>query len=87
MLFLIIIHQNISIMNTQTKLKISYSLRGRKKSATHAYRIAESLRGKKKTDEHKKAIAAAMRKIWHERKNCITYTGVKTCKFAPLIIK
>lgn len=74
-------------MNAQTKLKISYSLRGRKKSATHAYRIAESLRGKKKTDEHKKAIAAAMRKLWRERKNDTTYTGDKTCKFTHLIIK
>lgn len=74
-------------MNAQTKLKISYSLRGRKKSATHAHRIAESLRGKKKTKEHKKAIAIAMRKLWRERKNVTTYTGAKTCKFAPLIIK
>lgn len=74
-------------MNAQTKLKISYSLRGRKKSATHAYRIAESLRGKKKTKEHKKAISAAMQKLWRERKNVTTYTGAKTCKFAPIIIK
>lgn len=54
-------------MNPQTKLKISYSLRGRKKSATHAHRIAESLRGKKKTKEHKKAIASALRNKWRER--------------------
>jgi hypothetical protein len=74
-------------MNRQTKLKISYSLRGRKKSATHAHRIAESLRGQKKTDEHKKAISDAMRKLWRERKESTTYTDVKTCKFAPLIIK
>lgn len=74
-------------MNAQTKLKISYSLRGRKKSATHANRIAESLRGREKTKEHKKAIAAAMRKLWHERKNVTTYTDDKTCKFTHLIIK
>jgi len=74
-------------MNTQTKLKISYSLRGRKKSATHAHRIAESLRGQKKTDAHKKAISDAMRKLWRERRNVTTYTGDKTCKFTPLIIK
>lgn len=74
-------------MNAQTKLKISYSLRGRKKSATHAHRISESLHGKKKTKEHKKAIAAAMRKLWRERKNGTTYTGDKTCKFTHLIIK
>ena len=55
-------------MNPQTKLKIAYSLRGRKKSATHAYRIAEGLRGQKKTKEHKKAISDAMRKLWRERK-------------------
>lgn len=54
-------------MNPQTKLKISYALRGRKKSATHAYRIGEGLRGKKKTKEHKKAISDAMRKLWRER--------------------
>ncbi len=74
-------------MNTQTKLKISYSLRGRKKSATHAHRIAESLRGQKKTDAHKKAIADAMRKLWRERREGTTYTVDKTCKFANLIIK
>ncbi len=74
-------------MNAQTKLKISYSLRGRKKSATHAHRIAESLRGKKKSKEHKKAISAAMRKLWRERRNVTTYTGEKTCKFTHLIIK
>lgn len=54
-------------MNPQTKLKISYALRGRKKSATHAHSIAESLHGQKKTKEHKKAISDAMRKRWRER--------------------
>lgn len=42
-------------MKEQTKIKISYALRNRKKSATHSHRIAESLKGKKKTDEHKKS--------------------------------
>ena len=74
-------------MNAQTKLKISYSLRGRKKSATHAHRISESLHGKKKSKEHKKAIADAMQRLWRERKNGTTYTGDKTCKFTHLIIK
>ena len=74
-------------MNEQTKLRISYTLRNRKKSATHIRHISESLRGKKKTDEHKKAISDAMRKLWLERKKDTTYTGDKTCKFAHLIIK
>lgn len=53
-------------MKEQTRLKISYSLRNRRKSATHAHRIAESLRGKKKTDEHKKAISKAMKEHWRK---------------------
>lgn len=74
-------------MKEETKLRISYTLRNRKKSATHIRHISESLRGKKKTDEHKKAIADAMRKLWRERKNGTTYTGDKICKFTHLIIK
>lgn len=72
-------------MKEQTKIKISYALRNRKKSATHSYRIAESLKGKKKSDEHKKAISNAMKKLWEQRRKDIIYRGVKTCKFAHLI--
>lgn len=74
-------------MKEQTKLKISYSLRGRKKSATHAHRIAESLRGKKKTDEHKKAISKAMKEHWRKHREDTIYRGDKTCIFTHLIIK
>ena len=56
-------------MTEKTKIKISYSLRNRKKSATHAHRIAVSLTGKPKTEKHKKAIAESMRKKWAERKS------------------
>lgn len=56
-------------MNDQTKFKISYTLRSRKKSATHIHRIAESLRGKKKTDKHRKAISESMKNSWEQRKS------------------
>ena len=72
-------------MKEQTKIKISYALRNRKKSATHSHRIAESLKGKKKTDEHKKAISDAMRKLWGQRRKDTIYRGDKTCKFAHII--
>ena len=74
-------------MNEQTKLRISYTLRNRKKTATHIDHISKSLRGKKKTDEHKKNISKSMRKVWEQRRKDTVYRGVKTCKFAPLIIK
>ncbi len=74
-------------MNDQTKIKISYALRNRRKSANHAHRIAESLRGKKKSTAHKKAISAAMRRLWLERKKDAICRGVKTYEITPIITK
>lgn len=73
-------------MTEQTKLKISYTLRNRKKSATHSHLIAEALRGKKKSPEHRKAISEGMKKKWQQRRITIS-RGDTTCKFANLIIK
>ena len=44
-------------MNDIIKKKISYSLKGRKKSATTRKRISQALQGRKLSDEHKKRIA------------------------------
>lgn len=74
-------------MKELTKRKISYALRNKKKSATHAHLIAESLKGKKKSDAHKKAISNAMKKIWEQRRKDITYQGGKTCSKTRKIIK
>ena len=54
--------------------KISYALRGRKKTATTRKRISQALRNQRKTEEHKKAISEAMRAKWEERKNNNTKT-------------
>ena len=56
-------------MTEQTKIKISYSLRNRKKSATHAHRISVALQGKRKSPRHKKAISESMKKMWAKRKS------------------
>ena len=54
-------------MTELTKRKISYALRGHRKSATTRLLIANSLKGQKKTDEHKAAISAAMKRVWISR--------------------
>lgn len=73
---------NLFTMDEMTKLKISYSLRNRKKTATHSHLISVGLRGKKKSPEHKKAISDAMKKLWEQRRRDTIYRGGKTCKFA-----
>lgn len=55
-------------MKEETKLKISYKLRGRKKGATHKKRIALAMKKLKRTEAHNKAISEAMRIIWKKRK-------------------
>lgn len=72
-------------MNELTKLKISYKLRNRKKSATHVYHISSALKGKKKSPTHKKAISESMKKYWACKRKITNYRGDKTCKFANLI--
>lgn len=42
--------------------KISYSLKGRRKSATTKKRISQTLKGRKLSKEHKKRISQSMRK-------------------------
>lgn len=49
-------------MNELIKKKISYSLKGRKKSATTRKRISQALKGHKLSEEHKKRIGQSMRK-------------------------
>lgn len=55
-------------MNEITRRKISYALKGRKKTATTKKKISQALRNQRKTDKHKEAIAEAMRAKWQERK-------------------
>lgn len=55
-------------MKEETKKKISYRLRGRKKTATHRKRIAQTMKKVKRTEEHNRAISEAMRIIWKKRK-------------------
>ena len=55
-------------MKEETKKKISYRLRGRKKGATHKERIAQAIKRVKRTEEHNRAISEAMKIIWKKRK-------------------
>jgi hypothetical protein len=55
-------------MDELTKKKISMSMRGKKKSATHRKNISLSMRKLKMTKEHKEAIAEAMKISWIKRK-------------------
>ena len=57
-------------MDEFTKKKISMSMRGKKKSATHKKHISQSMRKIKMSEEHKKAIAEAMKISWIKRKEC-----------------
>ena len=59
---------NKNDMKEETKRKISYKLRGRKKGATHKKRIAQAMKRLVRSEEHNKAIAEAMRIIWKKRK-------------------
>lgn len=54
-------------MTEETKLKISYALKNRKKSATHKHLIAAAMKGKRKNPEHKKAISESMKHYWDIR--------------------
>ena len=48
-------------MDSLTKKKISMSLKGKKKSATHRKKISQSLNGRKLSDKHKLNISKAMK--------------------------
>ena len=55
-------------MNEQTRRKISYKLRGRRKSATTRKLISQALRGRVKTGQHRAAISEAMVAYWKIKK-------------------
>ena len=54
-------------MDEQTKRKIAYTLRGRKKSATTKKLISQALKNQPKTNQHKKAISIAMIEYWRKK--------------------
>ena len=58
-------------MNEQTRRKISYELRGRRKSATTRKLISQALRGRAKTGQHRAAISEAMVEYWKNKLNNI----------------
>ena len=51
-------------MNEQTKRKISYKLRGRKKPARTKWLISKTMTGIQKSEQHKQAISEAMKLFW-----------------------
>ena len=53
-------------MDEQTRRKIAYTLRGRKKSATTKKLISQALKNQPKT---KKAISEAMKALWQRKNN------------------
>ena len=56
-------------MDEQVKRKISYALRGRKKSATTKKLISQALKNQPKTNQHKEAISEAMKAYWLKKNN------------------
>ena len=56
-------------MDEQVKRKISYALRGRKKSATTKKLISQALKNQPKTNQHKEAISEAMKAYWLNKNN------------------
>lgn len=49
-------------MNELIKKKISYSLKGRRKSASTKKRISQSLKGRKLSETHKRKISQSMQR-------------------------
>lgn len=54
-------------MNEQIRRKISYKLRGRRKSATTRKLISQALRGRAKSNQHRAAISEAMVECWKKK--------------------
>lgn len=54
-------------MNEQIRRKISYKLRGRRKSATTRKLISQALRGRVKSNQHRAAISEAMVEYWNKK--------------------
>lgn len=55
-------------MNELTKHKISISMRGKRKLATHKRKISEALKGRNLSKEHKEKISKTMNEVWKKRK-------------------
>ena len=55
------------MMNEQIRRKISYKLRGRRKSATTRKLISQALRGRVKSNQHRAAISEAMVEYWNKK--------------------
>lgn len=55
-------------MDEQTKRKISYKLRGRKKPSRTKWLISKTMKGKQKSELHKQAISEAMKLFWQQYK-------------------
>lgn len=55
-------------MDEQTKRKISYKLRGRKKPVRTKWLISKTMKGKQKSEQHKQAISEAMKLFWQQYK-------------------
>ena len=53
--------KNFILPTTYRKKKISKTMTGRKKSATHKKHISQSLKNRKLTDEHKENISKSMK--------------------------
>ena len=56
-------------MDEQTRRKIAYTLRGRKKSSTSKKLISQALKNQPKTKQHKQAISEAMKALWQRKNN------------------
>lgn len=54
-------------MNEQIRRKISYKLRGRRKSATTRKLISQALLGRAKSNQHRAAISEAMVECWKKK--------------------
>lgn len=55
-------------MNEYIKHKISLSMRGKRKLATHKRNISEALKNRSLSPKHKDNISKAMKATWKKRK-------------------
>lgn len=56
-------------MNEFKKKKISKTMTGQKKTATHKKHISQSLKNRKLTDEHKENISKSMKLVYKKKKD------------------
>lgn len=55
-------------MDTDTRFKISQSLRGKKKTAAHKKAISYAMRGMRKSKEHKKALSESLKEYFNNKR-------------------